>query len=206
MDLMNIKKGLQELFPLFHIKKDVPVEHVFDLVTYDPVGVFLILENIDYGYPLYVKVDLRTGLLSECYPMFYKDFKTSIEQLGKKIEEENLKSYISVPIKFENDKYSFEELDSYPMYTPQADKHLIERTQDGEIDRTYLQVNKLSDVSFPIYWKVREMILNSSPDYIIFYFKNNEKKPDKVLVGTNPDNEKYAQVNRIASLLSSLGV
>ena len=49
MDLTKIKEGLHELFPLFHIMNNAPVEYVFDMNTQELLSTFLILENIDYG-------------------------------------------------------------------------------------------------------------------------------------------------------------
>ena len=201
MDIANLKKGLHDLFPLFHIKNNSPVEYVFDLQTQEVLASFLLLENIDYGYNLYVKIDMHTGYLSECYPVFYKDFETSIDRLNGKLGI-GLKNYFSLPIKYENGVYSFDKSDSYSIYYPNASIYMIRRKRDGVVERTYLRGTQFSDFSFPLYWKIRDLIINSDPDYFIFYFQGTDtKKPDKVLLGFTHLNESYAKVSQLQNAL-----
>lgn len=204
MDIDNIKKGLHDLFPLFHIIDHCPAEHVFDIKTQEVLATFLMLENIKYKYPLYVKIDLRTGLLSECYPMFYRDFETSIDCLNGKSEIGNAKSYFSLPIKFENGEYSFEYSNTYDIYSPTKKVKKIIRKRDGVVNRSYFQCKDFTECSFPLYWKTRDLIINSDPDYMIFYFKGEEEKnPDKILLGINVLNANYPKVSKLINALRS---
>lgn len=200
MNIVEIAEGLNSLFPKFHIKNNMPVEHAFDLKTEDVLATFFILENIDYQKFLYVKYDFRTKKLTECYPTFFGNIQESIDYLdicdGSKPVRDR-QTYFSLPIKFENGKYQFDYQDSYSMYYPQKDDKTIIRKRDGKFEMSYCQIRNLGQVSFPLYWKTRELIINSDPDYMIFYFNNEVmKSPTKIIIGHNSLNNRYRNLSR----------
>ena len=113
---------------------------------------------------------------------------------------EHLDTYFAVPITCIDGKYRLQEQDTYSRYYPQKDG-IIVRKRDGVSERTYKQCKKLCDVSFPIYWKTRDLIVNSKADYMIFYFKDDLKKPEKLVLGINYFNPQYPDMSKLIQAL-----
>lgn len=200
MNITEIAEGLNTLFPKFHIKSNMPIEHIFDLKTEDVLATFFILENIEYQKFLYVKYDFKTEKLSECYPTLFGSVQESIDYLNVCDSSKPVKdrqTYFSLPIKFENGQYQFDYQDSYSTYYPQKDNRTIVRKLNGNFEMGYYQITDLGQASFPLYWKTRDLIINSESDYMIFYFNNeNMKSPIKINLGYNVLNRQYKDLSR----------